>query len=171
MPRPRCSLAERAGRASAGVLVLVCSLLVALASGCGGGDAKGAEVTVYVGASICPGAKSELANHAGKAGSFKVRAVCLPATEAPASAGTPARTDLATAGANARRATEDTSAVALVEPPGQASKFTHPILETAGIPLVTSPSGKAAMARTLEAIEKAGSSSVRDGVREALEPS
>jgi hypothetical protein len=107
------------------------------------------------------------------AGDFKVAAVCLPATEVPVKAGTgaSARTDLATAGANARRATEDTSAVALMEPPGQASKFTRPILETGGVPLVTSPSGKAAMARVLKAIGEGGSSSIRDSVQETLEPS
>ncbi len=170
-------MAERGRRASVavgvGVGVLLCSLLVAALTGCGGGDAKGATVTVYVGAPLCPAAEADLASAGGKAGNFAVTAVCLPATEVPAAAGTNAgsRTDLASAGANARRATEDTSAVALLEPPGQASRFTHPILETAGIPLVSSSSGKAAMQRTLTAIEEAGSSSVRDGVREALEPS
>jgi hypothetical protein len=167
-------LAERDRRASVAVLlalVLLSSLLAAAVAGCGGGDAKGATVTVYVGAPLCPAAKADLASAGGEAGHFKVAAVCLPATEVPAATGTASRTDLATAGANARRATEDTSAVALMEPPGNASRFTHPILETAGIPLVTSSSGKAAMQRTLKAIEEAGSSSVRDGVREALEPS
>jgi hypothetical protein len=154
------------------MLVLVCGLLLVV-SGCGGGDSTGATVTVYVGASLCPAAKRELSSQKGEAGNFKVIAICLPATEAPAAAGTKAtvRTNLATAGANARRATEDTSAVALLEPPGQAAKFTHPILESAGIPLVLSSSGKTAMARTLKAIEEGGSSSVRDSVRETLEPS
>jgi hypothetical protein len=126
-----------------------------------------------VGTSLCPAAKRELSVRNGEAGNFKVRAVCLPAVDTPAGQGAAAgnRTDLATAGANARRAAEDTSAVALLEPPGQAAKFTHPILESAGIPLVLSSSGKAAMARTLKAIEEAGSSSIRDSVRETLEPS
>jgi hypothetical protein len=164
-------LAERNRRASVAAAVLLGALLVAAVSGCGGGDAKGATVTVYVGAPLCPAAKADLASAGGEAGNFKVAAVCLPATEVPAAAETASRTNLATAGANARRATEDTSAVALLEAPGQATKFTRPILETAGVPLVTSSSGKAAMSRTLKAIEEAGSSSVRDGVREALEPS
>jgi hypothetical protein len=167
-------LAEGRRRAAVAVLVLLClSALVAAVAGCGGGDAKGATVTVYVGASLCPAAKAERAGAGGRAGDFRVGAVCLPATEVPgaAGAGAGARTDLATAGANARRATEDTSAVALLEPPGRTSKFTAPILETAGVPLVISSSGKAAMQRTLTAIEEAGSSSVRDGVREALETS
>ncbi len=156
-----------------GVGVLLCSLLLAALAGCGGGDAKGATVTVYVGASLCPAAEAALASAGGRSGNFAVTAVCLPATTVPPATGTgtASRTDLATAGANARRATEDTSAVALLEAPGQASKFTRPILETAGIPLVSSSSGKAAIQRTLTAIEEAGSSSVRDGVREALEPS
>lgn len=166
-------MAERAGRAPVAVAVLLCSLLAAALAGCGGGDARGANVTVYVGAALCRAAKADLAGAAGKAGNFAVTAVCLPAARVVASAGAQpnARTDLATAGANARRATEDTSAVALLEAPGQAAKFTRPILESAGIPLVTSPSGEKAMRRTLAAIEEAGSSSVRDGVREALEPS
>jgi hypothetical protein len=143
--------------------------LVALAlgfAGCGGGDASGATVTVYVGASLCPAARAEVSRHDGEVGNFHVKALCLPSTRRAGGG-----TDLATAGANARRATEDTSAVALLEPPGQAAKFTAPILESAGVPLVLSSSGKAAMQQTLAAIEEAGSSSVRDGVREALEPS
>lgn len=146
-----------------GVLVLGIGLL-----GCGGGDAKGARVTVYVGASLCPAAKRELSAHGGEAGNFKVTAICLPAAAGRQDS---AGTDLATVGANARRATEDTSAVALLESPGHATKFMQPILETAGVPLVTSASGETAMARTLEAIEAGGSSSIRDSVREALEPS
>ena len=91
----------------------------------------------------------------------------LPCTERTNRGGV----DLATNGANSRRATEDTSAVATLETPGPGNKFSRPILESAGIPLVTASSGRQAMKRTLAAIESAGSSEVRDKVRETLEPS
>jgi hypothetical protein len=123
-------------------------------------------VTVYAGASLCPAAKAELAAQPGDVGDFRVAVACLPATGRVGGG-----TDLATAGANARRATEDTAAVALLETPGQASRFAHPILESANVPLVVSSSGKKAMKRTLHAIEDSGSSSIRDEVQEALEPS
>ena len=79
--------------------------------------------------------------------------------------------DLATDGANSRRATEDTSAIATLEAPGPGNKFPRPILESAGIPLVTSASGRTGMKRIVSAVEGAGSSNVRDAVRETLEPS
>jgi hypothetical protein len=123
-------------------------------------------VTVYVGAPLCPTAEAALSAHPGEVGNFRVAAICLPASGRSGGG-----VDLATAGANARRATEDTSAVALIEPPGPATKFIRPIIETASVPLVMSRSGEAAMDRTLKAIGEAGSSSVRDEVQEALEPS
>ncbi|MBS1863182.1 MAG: hypothetical protein JSS68_15900 [Actinobacteria bacterium] len=79
--------------------------------------------------------------------------------------------NLATDGANSRRATEDSSAVATLEAPGPGNKFTRPILESAGIPLVTSLDGRRGMKLILAAVEGAGSSNVRDAVRETLEPS
>jgi hypothetical protein len=79
--------------------------------------------------------------------------------------------DLATDGSNSRRATSDTSAVATLESPGPGTKFSRSILESAGIPLLTSTSGSKAMKSVIEAVESAGSSSPRSKVREALEPS
>jgi hypothetical protein len=79
--------------------------------------------------------------------------------------------DLAADGANSRRATSDTSAVATVESPGPGNKFSRSILESAGIPLLTSGSGGKAMKQVLEAVEAAGGSNVRESVRKALEPS
>jgi hypothetical protein len=134
--------------------------------GCGGGDASGATVTVYVAAPLCAAAKADLASHGPTAGHFKVAARCLAPSERAGGG-----VDLATNGANSRRATQDTSAVATLEPPGPGNKFARAILETAGIPLVTSASGKAGMAQIVKAVEGAGSSEVRDKVREALEPS
>jgi hypothetical protein len=140
--------------------------LVVVVAGCGGGDTSGATVSVYVGAPLCAAAKSELAAHGASAGHFKVAVRCLAPTERDGGG-----VDLATVGSNSRRATEDTSAVATLEAPGPGNKFSRPILESAGIPLVTSASGSKGMKQVLEAVESAGTSSVREGVREALEPS
>jgi hypothetical protein len=149
------------------VALSVVSLLAALAiAGCGGGDAAGATVSVYVAAPLCAGAKAEVASHGATAGDFKVAVRCLAASERDGGG-----VDLATAGSNSRRATEDTSAVATLEPPGPGTKFTRPILESAEIPLVTSASAKTGMKRVIQAIEGAGSSGVRASVRESLEPS
>jgi hypothetical protein len=153
-------LAERAGVAA--VLVALLALVVA---GCGGGDASGATVSVYVAAPLCAAAKAELASHGTAAGHFTVAVRCLAPSE---NAGR--GVDLATDGSNSRRATADTSAVATLEPPGPATKFSRAILDSAEIPLVTSTSASKGMKRILTAVEGAGSSGVRSSVRESLEP-
>ncbi len=151
-------------RCGAGALTLV--MLGLGIVGCGGGDSQGATVSVYVGASLCKAAKEELATHGASAGHFKIAARCL-APSGKAGGGV----DLATDGSNSRRATSDTSAVATLEAPGPGTKFTRSILESAGIPLLTSTSGSKAMKSVIEAVENAGSSGVRSKVQEALEPS
>jgi hypothetical protein len=145
--------------------VALAALAVGVA-GCGGGDASGATVSVYVAAPLCAAAKTELAAHGATAGHFKVAARCLAPSERAGGG-----VDLATNGSNSRRATEDTSAVATLEPPGPGAKFSRAILESASIPLVTSASGKTGMKRILGAIESAGSSNVRESVQKSLEPS
>jgi hypothetical protein len=147
-----------------GAVILLAVLGVGVV-GCGGGDASGATVSVYVAAPLCAGAKAELAKHGATAGHFRIAVRCLASSER-----TGGGVDLATTGSNSRRATEDTSAVATLEAPGPGNKFVRPILESAGIPLLTSPSGGAGMKRVVAAIESAGTSGVREGVREALEP-
>jgi branched-chain amino acid transport system substrate-binding protein len=145
-------------------LSIACVLAAALA-GCGGGEggaANGATVSAYVTAPLCASAKRELAHSGGRAGKVRVRAICLPN---PVQAG---KLSLAATGANARRATEDSTTVGYLEPRGPAAaRFTHPILESAGIPSIPSSSGKTAMARLLQAIEESGSGS-RASVRAAL---
>lgn len=140
-------------RRAAAVLALAALLGAALA-GCGGaeGVAGGATVTAYVVPPLCAEAERELAREQGQAGDLRVKAVCLPSVE---SHGT---LKLATVGANARSATEDSTAVAFLEAPGKASRFAHPILETAEIPWLASGSGKLAMSRLLRAIDDAGAS-------------
>jgi hypothetical protein len=134
-------------------------------SGCGEseGVAEGATVTAYVEASLCAEAKRQLAVEQGRAGEIRVRAVCLPS---PVKVG---KLDLATLGANARKATQDSTTVGFMEAQGpRASRFTHPILESASIAWISSSSGKAAMARLLQAIESADTGSLRESVQEAL---
>jgi hypothetical protein len=136
-----------AARAAAAAAVVVCCVLL----------------TAYVEAPLCAGAKRELAKHGGRAGDLRVRAVCLSSPHEAK------KLSLATLGANARRATEDSTAVAFLEAPDpSASRFVHPILETAEIPWVSASSGSAAMSRLLTLIPEADSGSLRESLREEL---
>ena len=108
------------------------------------------------------GAKRELGDAGGRAGDVRVRVVCV----APSGRG--GALDLATVGANARRATEDSTSVAYLEPPGRATRFTTPILESANIAELEANSGEAGMAQLLTAIESADPNSLRESIRESL---
>lgn len=126
--------------------------------------AKGATVGAYVVAPLCGGAERELAREGGRAGDILVRVVCLPSFNQRG------RLDLATVGADARRAAEDSTAVAFLEAPGRAGRFAHPILETAEIPWVESTSGATAMARLLKALQDVGGSgSLRESLTHQLD--
>jgi hypothetical protein len=143
------------------------TLLVAVV-GCGEseGVASGASVTAYVVNPLCAGAEQELATQGGKAGDVRVRAVCLPNAERGK------QLELATIGANARRATEDSTAVGYIgEPTKAASRFSEPILEEAGIAQLPASSGAAAMAKLLQAVKQASgdSGSLRQSVSDKLE--
>lgn len=154
------------GRAVA--LALSAAALLASAAGCGGGAGveSGATVSVYADSELCVGARAELAQHGGRAGDLRVRALCLD----PVSPGGDAK--LARVGANARRATEDSTAVAYIgSPDPTTAKFAHPILESADIGWTQSGSGKEAMRRVLTAIESADTGSLREAVRKSLEAS
>jgi hypothetical protein len=119
-------------------------------------------VTAYVEAPLCAEAKRELASQGGRAGDLNVRAVCLERADEGK------RLDLATVGASARQATEDSAAVGYLELPVTPS-FSRPIVEAANIAVVRTSSGKAAMAKLLRAIvEAADSDSLRDSVRKNL---
>jgi hypothetical protein len=123
-------------------------------------------VTAYVEASLCAAAKQELVEHDGRAGDLRVQAVCLPNPHGAK------KLSLATLGANARRATEDSTTVAYLEAPDRrAARFTHPILESAEVPWISASSGAAAMSRLLELIESADSGSLREQLREDLHES
>jgi hypothetical protein len=150
-----------------GVAVAAGALLTGF-SGCGEseGVASGATVTAYVEASLCRGAKQQLAQEQGRAGDFRVQAVCLPTSSRGH------QLNLATVGANARQATQNSTTVGYLEAPNsRRSRFTHPILESASIAWISNSSGKAAMGQLLRAIEAAGSGSLRESVREKLHES
>lgn len=130
-------------------LAALCAVAL-LISGCGESDetASGATVTVYVAGALCAEAKRELAHHGPEAGDLHVRAICLPSAE---KAG---KLDLATVGANARRATEDSSSIAYIgEPTQAASRFAETILEEAGIRQYAAMLGAPAMRQLLSDLE------------------
>lgn len=139
---------------------LLVAAVVALATGCGeGGAASGAAVAIYVAAPLCKEARQELHRAGGEAGDLEVRAICLPSVAKSKGV------SLATAGSNARRATEDSTAVAYLESPGPAAKFTHSIVESAQIAWLTTASAAKPTHQILQSLKTRGSSSPRDAVR------
>ena len=133
--------------------------VAALGTGCGeGGVGGGATVSVYVAAPLCKEARGALQQAGGKADDLEVQALCLSPVESGGGV------DLATAGANARRATEDSSSVAFLEAPGPAAKFSQSIVEAANIAWLETSSGAATTRHVLEALEERGSSSPRAAV-------
>lgn len=149
------------------MLALALSGLAIGAPGCGEGDgvSAGATVHIYVAAPLCVEAKRALAQAGAKAGDVRVEAICLDAVQDGD------RVDLATIGANARRATEDSTTVAFLEADDRGAPFAQTIVEEAGIAWIKTSSGATATQHVLDAIAEAGSGSLRDGVREALESS
>ncbi|HMI80860.1 MAG TPA: hypothetical protein VK480_03645 [Solirubrobacterales bacterium] len=142
------------------VALAACGTLVL---GCGeGGVSEGATVSVYVAPPLCAEAERELKKKGAEAGEVEVRAICLPAVE------TGDRADLAATGANARRATEDSTSVAFLEAPGPAARFSQSVVEAAGIAWVETDSGAGVMRQVLSALGETDSSP-RDAVRDALE--
>ncbi len=151
------------GSCGAGLAAIGTLLIGLVGCGGGGGVSSDAVVTAYVEAPLCATAKQELAKHNGRAGDLRVQAICL------ASPREAKELSLATLGANARRATEDSTSVAYLEAPDPgASRFVHPILETAEVPWISNSSGSAAMSRLLTLIPDANSGSLRQSLREKL---
>lgn len=145
-----------------------------LTTGCGeGGAEEGARLNVYVSAPL-DGAEAEVgqqicgearqaARRAGEPGGFELGVVCLDA------AGSEGRWTLAQVGANARRATEDSTAVAyLAEPERAARRQSLPIVEAAGIAELGGLSGKEAVAKVATAIEESDSDDPRQAVFDAV---
>jgi len=131
-------------RASQAALAVVCIATVAAGCSEAGEVASGATVTAYVAAPLCAEAERELAKRGRQAGDVRVRVTCLPSAESDG------KLDLATIGANARRATQDSSAIAYVgERTKAATRFSAPILEAAGIRQLSDMSGAEAMRKIL----------------------
>ncbi len=120
-------------------------------------------MTVYVSAPLCAEAEREL-TRSGQPESVRVQVICLAPAEDRG------RLDLATIGANARRATQDSTTVAYIgEPTPAASRFSETILDTADIAQLSELSGSIAMSRVLRAIRSAGDSgSLRESLHDDL---
>jgi hypothetical protein len=141
----------------------VCGLLVAaVVAGCGdeAGVAEDATVSVYVSAPLCAEAERELVRQGNQAGDLRLSAVCVDDT------GGPGDSRLAAIGASARRATEDSTAIAYIGTPDPtAIRFSEPILEEADIPRIAASLGAAGMARLLGALQRVDDSG---SLRESL---
>lgn len=144
--------------------------LAVLLVGCGEeGAAAGATVRVYVsaplrgpearaGRRLCQEAHEQAKQGKGGDG-HELRVVCLDAT------GDGGGWTLAQVGANARRATEDSAAVAYVgEPEAAARKQSRPIVEAAGIAELGGLGGREAVAKVEKAMEEGDASQPRDAV-------
>jgi hypothetical protein len=135
-------------------------LLIVAGCGSGSGVGDGATVSVYASAPLCAETKRELERRGDEAGSVRVQAVCLP--DAVSKGG---MLDLARAGADARRATQDSTTVAFVEEPGREATFSAPILEEAEIALIEDRSGAHAMRSITTSLEsRASDESPRESV-------
>src|SRR4051794_5260767 len=113
------------GRLAASWIALLALLGAVIGVGCGeGGAASGATVKVYAAAGLCGRAEQQLVREGGRAGDLKVQLICLSRV-----ASRRGRASLAAAGANAREATEDSTAIAYLESAGPSAKFTQAIVE------------------------------------------
>ncbi len=154
-------------KAAAGAVAAAGIGLLAMSVGCGGGSEveEGATVDVYAGAPVCAQAKRRLARSGPEVGSVRIRVVCASPSLGAGERGPGARLDLAVTGANARRATEDSSAVAYLEAPGRAVAFIRPILDEAEIRLIPDSSGARGLATVMGALD---SRSADESPRESL---
>jgi hypothetical protein len=156
------------------LLVLLATVGV-IAAGCGEeGAAGGATVTVYVsapmrgeeagaGKRLCSEARGQVEQGRRGEDDLKLEVVCLDA------AGEGGRWTLARVGANARRATEDSTAIAYIgEPDSQARRQSKAIVAAAGIAQIGGRPGREAVARVQEALRESDSDDPRDAVFSAL---
>jgi hypothetical protein len=161
---------KRASRA----LVLVAAAFAVIAAGCGEEGAEAdAPVTVYVsaplhgaeataGKRLCEGARNEAARSGGKVEDLQLEVVCLDA------AGGTGRWTLEQVGANARRATEDSTTIAYVgEPDPRAREQSRPIVAAAEIAELGGVSGEEAVASVVAAIREGDASEPRSSVFQA----
>jgi branched-chain amino acid transport system substrate-binding protein len=142
-------------------------MLAVAAAGCGAeeGVGGGAVATVYAAAGACHQAQRALKNEGGRVGDLRVRVVCVPSTERHG------HFDLAQIGANARRASEDSTTIAYIgELEPRATHFSETILREVGIAQLPEMSGSKAMHKLLDALRRADTSSgsLRESVNEEL---
>jgi hypothetical protein len=131
---------------------------VLVSIGCGeGGVQSGASISIYVVPPLCREARQKVDEAERRAGDLEVRVLCQRRVERGGTV------DLAMAGANARRATEDSTSVAFLDAPGPAAKFSQSIVENADIAWVETGSAAAVVQRILRVLEE-GSSSPRESV-------
>jgi hypothetical protein len=110
----------------------------------------------------CDEAREQATQEKGREG-HELRVVCLDAS------GGGGGWTLAQVGANARRATEDSTTVAYVgEPDVVARKQSRPIVEAAGIAELGGLSGREAVAKVVRAMEEGDASQPRDAVFDAF---
>jgi hypothetical protein len=161
-------------RKSRGLLLVLGAVLAVGAASCGeeGAD-EGAALTVYVsaplrgseapeGRRLCAEAR-ETARLEGPAGGHELRVVCLDAS------GEEGRWTLAQVGANARRATEDSAAVAYIgEPDPAARRQSRPIVEAAEM-VEFGNGGREAIEEVHAALEEGDASDPRQTVFDAVE--
>lgn len=163
-----------ARRRAAWAPLLLLAVLTGIVVGCGEeGASEGAELTVYVsaplrgpeageGKRLCAEAR-ETARREGPAASHELRIVCLDASDGKE------RWALARVGANARRATEDSTTVAYVgEPDRSARRQSRPILEAAEI-VEFGGGGRESIEEVLGALEEGDASDPRQAVFDAVE--
>lgn len=151
----------RARVAAAAVAVLIS---VPAFGGCGEeGTTEGATLSVYVSRPLCAGARQALREDGPRAGEFRLRAVCVDDT------GGSGGTRLAAIGAAARRATEDSTAIAYVGTRDPiAIRFSEPILEAADVARISAGSGRAAVDRLRRALGRAEGADPRASIAEML---
>jgi branched-chain amino acid transport system substrate-binding protein len=156
-------------------ILIAASVTAAMLGGCGEeGAAAGATVRVYVsaplrgaeapaGRRLCAEAREQAAQGQG-GGDLRLRVVCLDA------AAVGGRWTLARVGANARRATEDSTTIAyLGEPDPAARRQSGSILEAAGIARLGGAGGRAAIARVEAALREGDANDPRSAVLEEVE--
>jgi hypothetical protein len=136
--------------AKAPTAVLLALTFVVL--GCGdNGVSADATVSVYAAAPLCAEAQRGASQRSDEAVAPRVRVVCLASVESGE------EVDLARAGGNARRTTEDSTSVAFLEAPGPAAELTQSIVEAADVAWVETTSGSSAMRRVVDALEEKSS--------------
>ena len=155
-------------------MVALLALAIAVgAAGCGEdeGVSDGATVTAYVERPLCKRPGFVMMPTEG-GGSLAVRITCLPPAREPElgqGVGGGRRVALPLAGDNARRAAEDSTTVAYLDlaDPG-VNRFTHPILEAAGIGWISAENREQAQRRLTRILLAADPNSLRADVRDAL---